>query len=484
MAKEGRIVEELGAGAFALGAGCLGALLTVVVLTVHRSSSAVIAAGLGAWKPAEVGAFLGFLALGGGLVLLFLRDRYRVEAGARARAGGMAIAVSGVVAVAIGWLALMPTVAGGVLVSVGSGLLLFPWLCRFSTFPIDRCFAAVGIAFAVAAALVFMISLMAVPLMGWAVVACAAVAAAGLWMPVQPGRHGGEAPSPQAESVQASRRLAAFWRRAWRPVVGAFITVFVFGFTWDTDLVGVVINDSDLLASEKIVGMVLGAAAFLALSRMARRGRDAQRVLFNMVLPFMVVVFVVRPYFLSMSFGPLALALIGVLRETGFALFLGAAWIALASASRASDVSPGFAAGVLLAGAGACGLAGLGALYGLGSVSSYMGAILFTVYLVVIVVAKSSGAALAEERGGAPEPQDLESVIATRCAALADEWNLTPRERDIMGYLARGHSYPYIAGQLVISENTVRTHVRNVYKKARITSREELLARIHESADF
>ena len=48
-----------------------------------------------------------------------------------------------------------------------------------------------------------------------------------------------------------------------------------------------------------------------------------------------------------------------------------------------------------------------------------------------------------------------------------------------MLYLGRGHSYAYIANALTVSENTVRTHVRNIYRKLGVTSREELLAVVH-----
>lgn len=72
-------------------------------------------------------------------------------------------------------------------------------------------------------------------------------------------------------------------------------------------------------------------------------------MLFNTVLPLMVLVFVIRPYFLDVPTGALVLSVFGVLREAGFALFLGAAWIAVSDAARESDVSTGFSAGVLLA---------------------------------------------------------------------------------------------------------------------------------------
>ena len=42
-------------------------------------------------------------------------------------------------------------------------------------------------------------------------------------------------------------------------------------------------------------------------------------------------------------------------------------------------------------------------------------------------------------------------------------------------YLGRGYNHTYIAKKLYISENTVRTHVRHIYGKLGISSREELI---------
>ncbi len=498
-------------------AGAFGALLAALVLAVHRSSVVVFSAGLVPWKPVAMGVFLGLVIAGGGLVLFYVREGYR-PVGARRRWARMATAAVAVLAAVIGWLAAASAVGGGLadwlasaptggesplgwlapvaagtLVGIGLALLLFLWLGRFAALPVDRCFFDVGTAFAVAAvvnlvligasgavAVLTAAGLMAVSAVGLGLTERGADLAGAGVLDAGCGRAEG-CPSGGEEPVSLASRLAAFGRDVWRPGVGALITVFVFGFTWDTAMVGVVINNNELLYAEKIVGMVAGALGFVALSVLARAGRDAQRLLFNTVLPLMLVAFVVRPYFLSMDLGPGALAFIGVLRETGFVLFLGAAWIALATASCQTDVSVGFAAGAFLGLAGGAALAGFAALYVLGGVSSYLGAILFTLYLVVIGVVKSSGRGESGALSPTPPAPDLETVIAERCAALADQWALTPRERDIMTYLARGHSYPYIAKELVISENTVRTHVRNVYKKADITSREELLALIHQN---
>lgn len=61
------------------------------------------------------------------------------------------------------------------------------------------------------------------------------------------------------------------------------------------------------------------------------------------------------------------------------------------------------------------------------------------------------------------------------CDALTAEAALSPREREILQYVASGHTSPYIASKLVISEYTVRTHMRNMYRKIGVSSKEELI---------
>jgi RNA polymerase sigma factor (sigma-70 family) len=48
---------------------------------------------------------------------------------------------------------------------------------------------------------------------------------------------------------------------------------------------------------------------------------------------------------------------------------------------------------------------------------------------------------------------------------------LTPREREILRLLGAGKSNKAIARELVISERTARTHVSNLLRKLRVSSR-------------
>ncbi|WP_221583894.1 LuxR C-terminal-related transcriptional regulator [Microbacterium sp. G2-8] len=64
-------------------------------------------------------------------------------------------------------------------------------------------------------------------------------------------------------------------------------------------------------------------------------------------------------------------------------------------------------------------------------------------------------------------------------------WSLGPRETDVLDLLAAGRRNRDIAGELGISENTVKFHVANVYRKLGVSSRAEATAtyleRVHHS---
>jgi DNA-binding NarL/FixJ family response regulator len=90
----------------------------------------------------------------------------------------------------------------------------------------------------------------------------------------------------------------------------------------------------------------------------------------------------------------------------------------------------------------------------------------------------------ARARGQSPEAlaNDLlargltrESLRAQAEAALA---SLTPREQQIARLTARGHTNQQIAEALVISPETVKTHVRHVLDKFGVHSKAELQLRL------
>lgn len=76
----------------------------------------------------------------------------------------------------------------------------------------------------------------------------------------------------------------------------------------------------------------------------------------------------------------------------------------------------------------------------------------------------------------------LEERMHDACNEVARRFVLSPRETEILQYLGRGYGPSYLATILPIKENTIRSHVRNIYGKLGVSSRGELLALIDETA--
>jgi DNA-binding CsgD family transcriptional regulator len=73
----------------------------------------------------------------------------------------------------------------------------------------------------------------------------------------------------------------------------------------------------------------------------------------------------------------------------------------------------------------------------------------------------------------------LEQAIGARSATVRLEaFAATAREREVATLLARGLSRAEIAETLVVSPHTVEDHVRNLYEKLGVASRQELVARV------
>ncbi len=83
--------------------------------------------------------------------------------------------------------------------------------------------------------------------------------------------------------------------------------------------------------------------------------------------------------------------------------------------------------------------------------------------------------------GGAPmSPQIARKVIeffGTQEPQKKPESDLTAREQDIVNGLVDGLSYKLIADRFDISIDTVRAHIRNIYKKLHVNSKAEVIAK-------
>ena len=78
--------------------------------------------------------------------------------------------------------------------------------------------------------------------------------------------------------------------------------------------------------------------------------------------------------------------------------------------------------------------------------------------------------------GGSPMSPNVARLV-TRHFRPAPAADLTAREREVVRGIEEGLSYQRIADRLFLSIDTVRSHIRQVYRKLEVNSRAELVAR-------
>jgi DNA-binding NarL/FixJ family response regulator len=82
--------------------------------------------------------------------------------------------------------------------------------------------------------------------------------------------------------------------------------------------------------------------------------------------------------------------------------------------------------------------------------------------------------------GGAPMSPSIARMVVSSMHQrnqAENRYNLTIREKEILGSLAKGNSYKLIASEFDISIDTVRTHIKKIYEKLHVHSQTEAVSK-------
>ncbi|HPN36936.1 MAG TPA: response regulator transcription factor [Melioribacteraceae bacterium] len=85
--------------------------------------------------------------------------------------------------------------------------------------------------------------------------------------------------------------------------------------------------------------------------------------------------------------------------------------------------------------------------------------------------------------GGSPMSAQIARKVITvfhhnsNLANIESEFDLSQREKEVLAALAEGNNYQGIADSLFISIDTVRHHIRNIYKKLHVHSQSEAVSK-------
>ncbi|HJF64686.1 MAG TPA: LuxR C-terminal-related transcriptional regulator [Slackia equolifaciens] len=182
-------------------------------------------------------------------------------------------------------------------------------------------------------------------------------------------------------------------------------------------------------------------------------------------------------------------------------------WTSIAHTVRQLDLPPyrivGLAAGVYAA-------ASIGWLFLLGESDTLQALVTITaiaaLYVLTIVMVNTSGNDRAMAIGGMEDSQAhassehingakidpenspaladrVSASIEERCQQIAKDYGLSPRETEVFTLLAQGRTRPYIQDELVLAENTVKTHIAHIYKKLGIGSRQDIFDLVLAKSD-
>ena len=106
---------------------------------------------------------------------------------------------------------------------------------------------------------------------------------------------------------------------------------------------------------------------------------------------------------------------------------------------------------------------------------------------LLIFVARSASSTTAQRRFMEGILAELQAVYPDTPGLSADDFDrrtdaatISPREQELLKVLAEGLSNREIAGRQVLEESTIRTHLRNIYRKLNVNSRVQAIQRARE----
>ena len=91
-------------------------------------------------------------------------------------------------------------------------------------------------------------------------------------------------------------------------------------------------------------------------------------------------------------------------------------------------------------------------------------------------IAKILSAIKEAHNGGAPMSMQVARMVVQSFRTQSQS-ELSPREKEVLTELCMGKSYKKVGESLFISQDTVRTHIRNIYRKLEVNSKAEAVAK-------
>lgn len=231
-------------------------------------------------------------------------------------------------------------------------------------------------------------------------------------------------------------------------------------------------NTIDMLSPLSAIGFVM--AAFVSIIAIYLLKLDFNRLIYQIGFPLIAMGFLVMVLFGDAFVGY-------ILSIAGYRFTEMVVWILGIYLTTRISHSQNWV--FLLVG----GLLSLGQAVGLASMDGRFEEYLAQISMIAVTVLLVGSLFLitskdARESWGIVSPgvPDNRANFDEACAVVMRRSMLTARESDVFSLLAQGRNKRLISHKLVLSENTVKTHIGNVYQKLGIHSQQELIDMVEE----
>ena len=370
--------------------------------------------------------------------------------------------------------------ASGIILAIGYIAQFILWCQVFSTMPFRKIAAHIGFSSAIAALAALAVTSLSYPLLIVIAIALSPTAA-GLLIPCNP--HASDTPSyivdtsthDEESDTETNNNANNSLSSLWPVFTGVALCISMLISMWRNTLGVDEFPLASIITRGTFFGFILCALVIGTLALMFPSNQRLRKASI-WLCPLFAVLILIPCIFTVEPKGIIGFVL-GMCTGVGLAFFLTLP-LALfcfecGTLTKNSLLVLGLAT-LSIAGGGLIGI--VLSLFADSDQATIVSTTLFIVYLVAIALAPKSfdNSAIASTTA-APENTTPEDPLEIRCAQIAEHYSLTTREAEIFSYLAHGRSATYTAKELYVSAETVKVHIKHIYEKLGVHSRDELL---------
>lgn len=218
------------------------------------------------------------------------------------------------------------------------------------------------------------------------------------------------------------------------------------------------------------------SALFIALAALLFDSRKLIKLVCFVAIPTIGIAFVMLPFFSDAREAAQAICIIG------FNSFYFMVWALWSGDQVGPSLPKRFVLGLFVL----VGAESLGSVLGVPVVAALdeSGSTLAVVSLVVVYLLLMAGIFSLDRSSGVEQKQSMAAEVGPSGATImngldldgwAKRYGLSARETEVFELLAKGRNRVFISKALFISDNTTRTHMKNIYRKLDVHSQQELI---------